>query len=60
MSNEVVDKEGRKTVVNDPLIKEGYLYATLLTENIIKMSDIIITREQREQALELTKKIWYK
>ncbi len=42
----------------DPLIYEGYLYATLLVKNIIELSDPIIKEEQRKEAVEKTKKMW--
>ncbi|MCI9234045.1 MAG: hypothetical protein HFH08_05600 [Bacilli bacterium] len=42
----------------DPLIYDGYLYATLLVKNIIELSDPIITEEQRREAVEKTKKMW--
>lgn len=42
----------------DPLIYEGYLYATLLVKNIIALSDPIIAEEQRKEAVEKTKKMW--
>lgn len=42
----------------DPLIYEGYLYATLLVKNIIELSDPVIKEEQRKEAVEKTKKMW--
>lgn len=42
----------------DPLIYEGYRYATLLVKNIIEFSDAIITEKERQKAVEKTKKMW--
>lgn len=43
---------------SDPKIIEGYVYATLLTQNIINLNGPIITTEQREKAVQKTKKMW--
>lgn len=45
-------------VSDDPLIMEGYKYATLLVQNMIQLSEAIITKQSRDEAVQLTKKMW--
>lgn len=53
-----VSRSGNSEKLEDPLIEAGYHYSTLLIKNIIALSDIVITKESREKALQLTKSMW--
>lgn len=52
------NKDGDAEEIKDPLILDGYLYASLLTQNIVALSDTVITEKQRNAAVQLTKKMW--